>query len=65
MVVRQQNDAVKGDIVAALMEEEVTVKTFQQVSGHVWLMPQNPSYEPIPGDDCRLMGKVVATVHSV
>lgn len=65
VVVRQQNDAVKGDIVAALIEEEITVKTFQQVNGHVWLMPQNPSYEPIPGDDCRLMGKVVATVHSV
>lgn len=65
VVVRRQNDAVKGDIVAALIEEEVTVKTFQQVNGHVWLMPQNPSYEPIPGDGCRLMGKVVATVHSV
>ena len=65
VVVRRQDDAVKGDIVAALLEEEVTVKTFQRANGHVWLMPQNPSYEPIPGDGCRLMGKVVATVHSV
>ena len=65
VVIRRQNDAVKGDIVAALIEEEVTVKTFQHVNGHVWLMPQNPSYEPIPGDGCRLMGKVVATVPSV
>lgn len=64
VVVRRQNDAVKGDIVAALIEEEVTVKTFQHVNGHVWLMPQNPSYEPILGDGCWLMGKVVATVHS-
>ena len=65
VVVRRQDDAAKGDIVAALIEEEVTVKTFQHVDGHVWLMPQNPSYEPIPGDDCRLMGKVVATVHRI
>lgn len=65
VVVRRQDDAVKGDIVAALIEEEVTVKTFQHVDGHIWLMPQNPSYEPIPGDGCRLMGKVIATVHRI
>jgi repressor LexA len=65
VVVRRQNDAVKGDIVAALIEEEVTVKTFQHADGHVWLMPQNPSSEPIPGDGCRLMGIVVATVHRI
>lgn len=40
VVVRRQDDAVKGDIVAALLEEEVTVKTFQRANGHVWLMPQ-------------------------
>jgi repressor LexA len=65
VVVRRQNDAVKGDIVAALIEDEVTVKTFQHVNGHVLLMPQNPSYEPILGDGCRLMGKVVATIHPI
>lgn len=65
VIVRQQDDAVKGDIVAALIGEDVTVKTFQRVNGHVWLIPQNPSYEPIPGDGCRVMGKVVATVHSM
>ena len=54
---------VRGFIVAALIGEEATVKTFKRGGGHVWLMPQNPSYEPIPGDDCQLMGKVVATVH--
>jgi repressor LexA len=43
VVVRRQNDAVKGDVVAALIEEDVTVKTFEHVNGHVWLMPQNPS----------------------
>ena len=65
VVVREQNDARNGDIVAALFEDEATVKTFRRMSGHVWLLPQNPIYDPIPGDDCRIMGKVVATIHRV
>ena len=68
VVVRQQNSADDGDIVAALIDEgaeEATVKTLQHVDHHVWLLPQNPAHKPIPGDYCRLMGKVVATVHRV
>jgi repressor LexA len=65
VVVRQQDSADEGDIVAALIEEEGTVKTLQYANDHVWLMPQNPAYKPILGDDCRIMGKVVATVHQV
>jgi repressor LexA len=70
VVIRQQNSADDGDIVAALIDEEdeeaeATVKTLQRVNGHVWLMPQNPAHKPILGDHCRLMGKVVATVHGV
>jgi repressor LexA len=68
VVVRQQNSADDGDIVAALIDEgaeEATVKTLQHVDDHVWLLPQNPAHKPIPGDYCRLMGKVVATVHRV
>lgn len=68
VVVRQQNSADDGDIVAALINEEAeeaTVKTLQHLDGHVWLLPQNPAHQPIPGDYCRLMGKVVATVHRV
>ena len=64
VVVRQQNDAVNGDIVAALTEDGGTVKTVLRTEEHVWLMPENPSYEPILGDGCRIMGKVVATLHS-
>jgi repressor LexA len=64
VVVRHQNDAVNGDIVAALIEDRATVKTFLRTEDHVWLMPENPSYEPIVGDGCRIMGKVVATLHS-
>jgi repressor LexA len=63
VVVRQQNDAVNGDIVAALFDDEATVKTFRRIEGHVWLMPENSSYDPIPGDGYRIMGKVVATLH--
>lgn len=57
LIVRQQDAARHGDIVAALIEDEATVKIFHHVDGHVWLMPQNPSYQPIPGDHCSVMGK--------
>ena len=63
VVVRQQEVADDGDIVAARIGEEATVKTFRRTNGHVWLMPENPKHKPILGDHCRLMGKVVATVH--
>ena len=62
VVVRQQDAARNGDIVAALIDEEAMVKTFHFASGHVWLMPQNPRYQPILGDHCRVMGKVITTV---
>jgi repressor LexA len=64
LVVRQQAEAVNGDIVAALLGDEAVVKTFRRTENHVWLMPENPSYDSIPGDGCRIMGKVVATLHS-
>jgi repressor LexA len=65
VIVRQQDTAHNGDIVAALIEDEATVKTFHRADGHVWLMPQNPGYQPILGDQCGLMGKVVATLHRI
>ncbi len=64
LVFRQQHDAVNGDIVAALLGDEAVVKTFRRTENHVWLMPENSSYDPILGDGCRIMGKVVATLHS-
>jgi repressor LexA len=66
LVVRQQADAVNGDIVIALDEDENegVVKTFRRTENHVWLMPENSGYDPILGDGCRIMGKVVATLHS-
>lgn len=65
VIVRQQEVAHDGDIVAALLGEEATVKTLQRAGGHVWLIPQNARYDPIPADHCRLMGKVVATLHRI
>jgi len=64
LVIRQQDDAVNGDIVAALLGDEGVVKTFRRTENHVWLMPENSGYDPILGDGCRIMGKVVATLHS-
>jgi repressor LexA len=60
VVVRSQPTAENGDIVAALIEDEATVKTLQRRAGHVWLLPHNPSYEPIPGDDAQILGRVVS-----
>lgn len=65
VVVRQQADATNGDIVAALLDEEATVKTLQRKDGHVWLLPHNPAYSPINGDEAQIMGKVVAVLRRV
>jgi repressor LexA len=65
VVVRQQPDAVNGDIVAAMIDGEATVKTFKRSNSHVWLMPHNPDYTPIPGNDATILGKVVAVLRRV
>lgn len=62
VVVRQQNDADNGDVVAALIDDEATVKTLKRRDGHVWLMPHNPAYAPILGDEATIMGKVVTVL---
>jgi repressor LexA len=65
VTVRQQPDAENGEIVAALIDGEATVKTYQRRDGHVWLLPQNDAFDPIPGDRARIMGKVVAVLRRV
>jgi repressor LexA len=65
VVVRQQPDAENGDIVAAMIDGEATVKTLKRSDGHVWLMPHNPAYTPIPGDDAVILGKIVAVLRKV
>lgn len=65
VVVREQHTADNGDIVAALLDDEATVKVFRQVDGHTWLMPRNSNYEPIMGDRATVMGKVVSVLRSL
>ncbi len=65
VVVRRQQDADNGDIVAALLAEEATVKVLRRRDGHQWLLPQNRLYEPILGDEASIMGKVVTVLRSL
>jgi repressor LexA len=71
VVVRRESDVENGDIVAATIESdmsadrEATVKTFKRTDGHVWLIPHNPAYTPIPGDGAKILGKVVAVLRRV
>jgi repressor LexA len=65
VVIRQQSEAWNGDIVAAMIDEEATVKVFRRRGGHVFLEPRNPAYEPIPGDDAVILGKVVSVLRRV
>jgi repressor LexA len=65
VVVRQQQTADNGEIVAAMIDGEATVKTFKRRDGHVWLMPHNPAYEPIPGDQATVLGRVTAVLRRV
>ncbi|QDO88073.1 transcriptional repressor LexA [Ornithinimicrobium ciconiae] len=65
VVVRRQEDAVNGDIVAALLDSEATVKTFKRTDGKLWLLPHNEAYDPIDGDDAVVLGKVTAVLRRV
>ncbi len=65
VVIRSQKTCEKGEIVAAMIDGEATVKTFSRKDGHIWLLPANPDYEPINGDDCEILGKVTAVLRSI
>ena len=71
VVVRRESDIENGDIVAAMIESETsadgeaTIKTFKKRDGHVWLMPHNPLFEPILGDNATIIGKVVAVLRRI
>jgi repressor LexA len=65
IVVRQQKTAENGDIVAAMLDEEATVKVFQQRDGHTWLLPRNSAFAPILGDFAEVLGKVVAVMRAI
>ncbi len=65
VAVRQQPDADNGDIVAALLDDEATVKTLKKTPGQVWLLPHNERYSPIDGNHATILGKVVAVLRRV
>jgi repressor LexA len=65
VVVREQQTAENGEIVAAMLDGEATVKTLKRSDGHVWLIPHNPAYTPILGDEATILGKVVAVLRRV
>ena len=65
VVIRQQKDANNGDIVAAMIDGEATVKTFSRKSGHIWLLPANDGFAPIDGDQCEVLGIVTAVLRSL
>ena len=65
VVIRQQKGAELGEIVAAMIDGEATVKTFSKKDGHYWLLPANENYAPIPADDAEILGKVTAVLRSI
>jgi repressor LexA len=65
VVVRQQPTCENGDIVAAMIDGEATVKTYKRRDGKVWLMPHNSAYAPIPGDEATVLGRVVTVLRKV
>ena len=65
VVIRSQKNAEKGEIVAAMIDGEATVKTFSKKDGHYWLLPANDNYAPIPADNAEILGKVTAVLRSV
>jgi len=69
VVVRAQADASSGDVVAAMIQDvdgaSATIKVLSRKDGHQWLLPRNPDYAPIPGDEATIMGKVVTVLRAL
>ena len=65
VVIRRQPVAENGEIVAAMIEGEATVKVLQRKDGHTLLLPRNSEYRPIPADDAEILGRVVTVLRSL
>ena len=65
VVVRQEKTARNGEIVAAMIDGEATVKTYQKKGDQIWLLPHNAAYEPIDGNGATILGKVTAVLRRV
>ena len=64
VVVRPQQTADNGEIVVALLDDSATVKRFHKDGSTVWLMPENPAYDPIDGTQAQILGKVKAVIRT-
>jgi repressor LexA len=62
VAVRRQPEAKNGEIVAALLEDEATVKRFFREDGYVRLQAENPNYPPILARDVKILGRVILSV---
>jgi len=65
VVIRSQKDANKGEIVAAMIDGEATVKTLSKKNGQIWLLPANDNYQPIDGNQAGILGVVTAVLRSL
>ena len=65
VVIRSQKTCEKGEIVAAMIDGEATVKTFTRRDDHICLLPANPAFSPINGDNAEILGKVTAVLRSL
>ncbi|GIJ46715.1 hypothetical protein Val02_36010 [Virgisporangium aliadipatigenens] len=65
VVVRRQQTADSGDIVAALVDGETTVAGYRVRDGRAELVPRNPAYDAIPGEGAEILGKVVSVVRRI
>lgn len=65
VVIRSQQTANDGEIVAAMLDDEATVKVLSHRGGHRWLLPRNADYAPIEGDQAVILGKVVALIRGL
>lgn len=65
VVIRRQNVAENGEIVAAMIDGEATIKVLSRKDGHVWLLPRNEDYAPIPADDAEVLGRVVTVLRAI
>ncbi len=59
ILVRKQENAINGEIVVALIEDEATVKTFYKEKDYIRLQPENSTMDPIIVSDCKILGKVI------
>ena len=64
-IVTSAMTASNGEIVAAMIDGEATVKTLQRKDGKVWLLPHNEAFDPIDGTDATILGVVTAVLRKV